>query len=670
MTDAISTWLVNQRDSRPLPDASGHHVMAWARDSATGEPVYVLELDKTRRGAKCGCECPSCNLPLQAVNAAKAEYKKRPHFRHPEGAPKSECLYLSARLAAIQLLRHSGVIQLPRRIMRGQVVGLSGVVHEAWVERPAQTLVIRDFNFRDHAAAILTLEDGRELRVLLVGSGPTADVLAADGNQLPTIWLDLPDVSLASMSPEDLRSRLTLVPDSLCWLSHWEDKDLLAEAQAEACEIAEEFLDLADEDAQELAGIEQKFRRETLLHLEVKRILAESKELTVPALNARVDDFAQNGFGIELEWTRPVETLVLVEVHLERKLGRVIPDVVAQVAEDRGGFMMIEVTVTNQIDADRMTRIRERGIPALEIDLSITGGLVSRTELKALVVYGLEGKKWLHHPELNSQTNRLTAEVKAAIFKIEEEALEEEKHRERVLKIRLEEIADDYLDWIFRYAEFDGEETHSDEQKEKMTICRRHIDERANDLAIHGYSGAGTPELYHSRQGIIPRVLSIKIGRGVGSKLESTMAVMNAIRQSEGQNRSNHSIYLIAEKIYRSELESVAAWYPGWVSEVRASIESNDLHFIRDGKYDRLLSMLFPELARALATGFGTRSWRQKKYLTGKKPNSSSMATSLNSRLLDTRRGEGWLTGRDLENWKRSNPVAAQVYMDSFKPKK
>ena len=80
----------------------------------------------------------------------------------------------AARLAAIQLLRDSGVIQLPRRIMRGQVVGLSGVVHEAWVERPAQTLAIRDFNFRDRAAAILTLEDGRQLRVLLTGSGSSA----------------------------------------------------------------------------------------------------------------------------------------------------------------------------------------------------------------------------------------------------------------------------------------------------------------------------------------------------------------------------------------------------------------------------------------------------------------------------------------------------------------
>ena len=32
-------------------------VMAWARNAATGEPRYILELDAAHRGAKCGCEC-------------------------------------------------------------------------------------------------------------------------------------------------------------------------------------------------------------------------------------------------------------------------------------------------------------------------------------------------------------------------------------------------------------------------------------------------------------------------------------------------------------------------------------------------------------------------------------------------------------------------------------
>ena len=56
-------------------------VQAWARDITTGEPRHILELGTERRGARSGCECPSCGLPLTAVNAAKTEFVKRPHFQ-------------------------------------------------------------------------------------------------------------------------------------------------------------------------------------------------------------------------------------------------------------------------------------------------------------------------------------------------------------------------------------------------------------------------------------------------------------------------------------------------------------------------------------------------------------------------------------------------------------
>ena len=624
MTHPRSNWFINQRSDTPLPVRSVNHAMAWARDSLTLEPVYILELDKTRRGAKSGCECPSCNLPLQAVNAAKTEYKKRPHFRHPNGAPKAECMYLSARLAAIQMLRESGAIQLPRRTIRGEVVGLSGSVHEAWVERPPQKLAIRNFNFCDRAAAILTFEDGRQLQVLLTGTGSTTAFQAANDCQVPTIWLDLPDTFLASMSPEDLKTRLTLLPDGLCWVSHWEDETLRAEAQSKASEIAARFMDLTGDYSLELEGVEQKFRRETVLHLEVKRILAESKEIAVPALRVRVDDFAENGFGFEREWSRPVETLALLDVRLEQKMGQVIPDVLAQVREDRGGRMIFEVTVTNRIGADRLARIGKLHIPALEIDLSRTGGLLTRAELRQLVVYGLETKRWLHHPELDYQTTLLTNEVAAAILKIESQRIMEDEYRRTILKTPISVIANDYLELIFRYAELDRERHNADEQKNEKALCLEAIYAKANDLAIHGFNFAGAPELFSERRGIIPRILSIKIGRGVGYKLDTTMAVMNAIRQSQAQNRSNHSIYLIAEKVYRSALQPIADWYADWVNEVRAHIESYDQNYIRDDKHDKLLILLFPEMAKGIKTGFGTRSWRKVKTPTSK----NSLVTS------------------------------------------
>ena len=98
-------------------------VMAWARDIQTGEPRYILELDTDHRGAQCGCECPSCGLALTGVNVARNQFRKRPHFRHPDGAPKDGCAVLAARSAALRLFSEEGLFELPRRRMSAAVAG-------------------------------------------------------------------------------------------------------------------------------------------------------------------------------------------------------------------------------------------------------------------------------------------------------------------------------------------------------------------------------------------------------------------------------------------------------------------------------------------------------------------------------------------------------------------
>ena len=223
--DNTANWKVNT-DAAAKAERSQSHVQAWARDSLTGEPVYIMELGPERRGSQCGCECQSCDLPLTAVNAGKSEYIKRPHFRHPHGAEKSECMFLAARLAALQLLREQGVFSLPARKISGKVVGLSGTQHEAWIEHPIERLKIRDFDFRDKAWALITFEDGRQLRFHLIGSGMLDD----EGHVIPSISLDLKATDLAGMSPEELRKRTTLLPDGLCWQSHWKDAELQKQA--------------------------------------------------------------------------------------------------------------------------------------------------------------------------------------------------------------------------------------------------------------------------------------------------------------------------------------------------------------------------------------------------------------------------------------------------------
>jgi hypothetical protein len=249
-------------------------VMAWARDTTTGEPRYILELDADHRGAKCGCECASFGKPLTAVNAAKAEFVKRPHFRHPEGSERDECLVLAARCAALRQVEEDGWLDLPRRVRSGRAAGLSGKSYEAWVEAPPVRRRISQVDYRDSATALVTLDDGRQE---LTGTPGTLDFTNPDARTAPTIYLAIDDPALASLSPEELRRRSQLQPTELCWHSHWDDARLLERAEDAARAQAHHFFDDIPSWIVLPEGLDPALRRESVLHYEVKRLLAEAE---------------------------------------------------------------------------------------------------------------------------------------------------------------------------------------------------------------------------------------------------------------------------------------------------------------------------------------------------------------------------------------------------------
>lgn len=214
-------------------------VQAWARDIATGEPRYILELGRERNGAKSACDCPSCELPLLAINAGRDTWRRRPHFRHPRGADAKSCIVLTARLVALQALKDLGTLQLPSRRVGASFLGLSGRYHHATVNAPAESVHIRDVLFDDPGNATLLLADGRRLQVRLMGSSG-----AAEDTIVPTIRILVDDQSIMSMDPAEVRRRLSLNLDEQCWMSHWQDEALQRAAQEEASRQAEDCCDV------------------------------------------------------------------------------------------------------------------------------------------------------------------------------------------------------------------------------------------------------------------------------------------------------------------------------------------------------------------------------------------------------------------------------------------
>jgi len=360
--------------------ALGELVMAWARDIETGEPRYIGEIDADHRGKLCGCECPSCRLPLTAVNAAKEKVVRRPHFRHPEGAERDECVVLAARAAAMRLLAEEGVIDLPRRRMSAAAEGLSGALHEAWVEVPPQRVRVASIDFRDQTFAVLTLDDGRQLRVALTGRITEQAADSGETTLVPTITIDV-DASVAGMDQAEIRKRLQLLPESICWRSHWSDAELRADAARRAAGLAMDALDWLPDDLVLPDDLSPAMKRETLLHHEVKLILEGAEKITVPGLDG-VEELRTDGHPtLQRRWSIPQRVLALSDTRLEQRIRLLIPDVVTVARSDDGQVfdpLVIEVTVTNSIVEERRARIRGQGVAALEIDLSMTGGRITR----------------------------------------------------------------------------------------------------------------------------------------------------------------------------------------------------------------------------------------------------------------------------------------------------
>lgn len=216
--------------------------------------------------------------------------------------------------------------------------------HYDWADGPAE-LDARSLTKHEvlvgYATALLTLDDGRELLVDLTGLREPG----SDGRGRAIVTLSLSDPSIAMLGPEEIRSRLRILPD-IRWCAHWNDETLIAAGDAAAKQAARNAFD-GWNDADEAdfrshvptgtdTATEQRWRRETLLHREVKAILEQASSIATPNLEVRVtrgppDEFAGDWDEdtVRKLWMTSSRHLSLKEVQLERRKGNIVPDVIA-----------------------------------------------------------------------------------------------------------------------------------------------------------------------------------------------------------------------------------------------------------------------------------------------------------------------------------------------------
>lgn len=651
--DPKSATQITTSDGRQSPPLRLRDlVMAWAVDCDTGQPRYILQLDAAHRGAKSNCKCPSCDSPLQAINAAKTEFQMRPHFRHPAGAARNLCVIIAARKALQAMFGEQEVIELPRRRRSGRLEGLSGKFFDVWVEQPAELVRLKHCELRDEATAILTLDDGRRLAVKLVGSG---DQVKLDGEDalLATIELQVDDPAIAMMSPEEIFSRLKLAWGDGCWRRHWGDADLDRQADAKARAVAVAELDWLD-DPDLPAELTPVQRRETLLHREVKAILEREKRICLPGVSVTAKWRRKDGSVDTKSYTGPDVEVELTSVSLETHLGFAVPDVIIEWKDD--GWIrtvVIEVTVTNPLTEDRIEKLSSLDWPVLEIDIGRMGGLVTREELTRLVVDEIAGKRWRFNSAEDAEHERLVQ-----LMKLDEVKAIEARNRRTVLQ------STPPPEWARRFLEAfcarwqEDLKGATDDRGDGCVQATQAIKDAIDGLEVHGYLTA--PEMEHSLlRNIIARILSIKLGTGVEYKCDNVWPVINAIHCDGDRAKKWHTLYLIALRVYKPALSADHQDKTSqWRDQVTASIEHGEETYMRETRFDRLLSLLFPELREALKKSFGTI-----RIVT---PDSGPPVVNLN----DTARSatdhhDLYLRGRAFEEWKRTNPAAAMAWLNS-----
>jgi hypothetical protein len=524
----------------------------------------------------------------------------------------------------------------------------------------------------DRTRAVLTLADGRQIDVILSGSGD----FSADTNEVnAVVTIEVKDPEIATLDAEQLRNRLVL-KDAMCWQQHWDDDVLDAEANADALQTAREHLSVAPQELELPDDMPPELKTETVLHYAVKQILAEGGAFTAPGKQivkrANSDDLVHEKF-----WELRPQRLMLTNVELERRLGLIRPDLVCTArhldGSDAFEALCIEVTVTNAIGEERVERIRQVGLPTIEINLRALAGRITRNELRELIEHGEHLKSWVFHPEFRSVEVRLQTEVEDE-KRAYDKALQEHRERlSRVLRTPLEEVVAQFFAAVIPYLEFvrdnRGPFLRTDSRYLQYEEIKQPVLKAAETLRMKDIPGADDAFFLDGR-GLLAELLSIKENKVLVEGLQPGpgFAVLeNTFRSPSGIRSVNFPLLLGAAKVYALPMEaSQEVLFGQWREEVRGIFASGPLTYPRSERFDRLLGALLPELSeQLLKTAAHFRAMKARGVsTTGEKLQVKTpglpQTKQERERLLDTRPGDLMLKGRDLERWIREHPISAK----------
>ena len=172
--------------------------------------------------------------------------------------------------------------------------------------------------------------------------------------------------------------------------------------------------------------------RETNAHFWAKQLLIERKRIWTPVVTAIVDGISRQ--ESKARW------MTFSDVRSERRLERIVPDIVLILADGRE--LIVEICVTHPCGEDKIALIQSRGWPAIEINLR----QLRTSQDVAAIERGLlqdAPRSWLCNPRRDRAEERLrtelaTAAAKRAAAVQRQAALEADRQRRAAAAIEAE----------------------------------------------------------------------------------------------------------------------------------------------------------------------------------------------------------------------------------------
>lgn len=139
---------------------------------------------------------------------------------------------------------------------------------------------------------------------------------------------------------------------------------------------------------------------ESSLHLLAKKIFEDVGSIVLPRIM-----FGNYG-AICVEEEKCIN---VKNVEIEKSINDIKPDII--VKDEEGNKYSIEIFVTHKVDDEKLEKIKREKINTIEYDLSKINKLLTYEELKDILLYDQNIRKWIYHTKIEETAKKYSLSV-------------------------------------------------------------------------------------------------------------------------------------------------------------------------------------------------------------------------------------------------------------------